>query len=179
VHHRFKNYYFKNRMKKYWSILYFVLLASFVSSCETATAPAGTAKRLTVQEVESNVGYAWFKTERDFYTPQSDTVALVKTAFKADEHKIYIHVNPSCGCEGTQKLFPHFMRVVKDAAIPDSSVAIYSMAKSSDHHPETSQFTITKLPSIFVTKNGSLVARINDVVPGVSVEQQIYSALTK
>ncbi|MES2766632.1 MAG: hypothetical protein V4642_12230 [Bacteroidota bacterium] len=166
-------------MKKYWSILSFVVLAAFVNSCETNTSPSSPAKLITVQQIETSPGYAWFTTERDAYTPQADTVALIKAAFKSDMHKIYLHVNPSCGCEGTQKLFPHFIRVVKDAAIADSSFKIYSMAHATDEHPETSQFTITQLPSIFITKNGVPMATIKDVLPGISVEQQILSALQK
>ncbi len=166
-------------MKKYWSILSFVLLAALVNSCETTTAPTGPAKRITIQQIQSSPGFAWFVTERDTYTPQADTVVLVKATFKSDVHKIYIHVNPSCGCVGTQKLFPHFMRVVQDAGIADSNFTIYSMAQAKDEHPETSQFTITQLPSIFITKNDVLVATIKDVLPGISVEQQILSALQK
>jgi len=166
-------------MKKYSTLLSFVVLAALASSCETTTTPAGEAKKLTVAQIQTNPGFAWFDYERTSYTPNADTVILVRDSYRADDHQVYIHVNPSCSCTGTQKLFPKFMRIMQDAGIPETEVAIYSMARSGDNHPETKQFNITKLPSIFITRNDTLIATINDVSATMTVEQQILEALTK
>ena len=164
-------------MKKHLLSYALLVLSLVIGSCETTTSPAGEAKRVTVDDIRANPGYAWFDIESNSYTTNVDTVALIKSAFKSDKHKIYIHVNPSCSCEGTQKLFPRFMRVMKDAAISDTSFRIYSMPNASTSHPETSQFTITKLPSIFITRNDSLIATLNNLSTTLTVEQQVLEAI--
>ncbi|MFM8455503.1 MAG: hypothetical protein ACKOAK_01935, partial [Ignavibacteria bacterium] len=79
--------------------------------------------------------------------------------------KIYFFVNPSCSCDGTKKTFPHAIRILKDADIPDDRIVIYSMKSHTDDHPLKDKFTLRDLPSIFITVNDVIKCKM-EVIDG-------------
>jgi hypothetical protein len=132
-----------------------------LSSCSSGTEVDTTADQLSMQELESNVGYAWFPVEMSMYKPQSQYVSTINATFATDQ-KVILFVRPSCSCRGTQKLFPHIMKVLKDAGVPDSSIEVWSCRAITDSHPYSSMINLSVLPTIVVTRNGVTTARVTD-----------------
>jgi len=138
-----------------------LLLAAFltITACET-TSPDGSAQQLTMSELLSSTGYAWFPAEMNSFTPDPTMVDLVNQRYDATEHKIYIFVKPSCSCRGTQKLFPQIIKTLDASDIDMDKVEIWSMRSTGDSHPYGSKFQITELPMVFVTRDDALLHEI-------------------
>jgi len=152
------------------NIVFRSIIAIFIgmitlSSCTTNTEPSGSATQLTLSEISNNAGYAWFDAEKTLYVPDDSKVRNISESFKSKNQKIYFFVNPSCSCEGTKKTFPHAIRILKDAGVPDDRIVIYSMKSHTDSHPLMDKFTLRGLPSIFITVNDNLKCKM-EVIDG-------------
>lgn len=139
--------------------LYIVALVSLfvISACENAPV-ANDGKLVTIDGLKKEPGFAWFDNEVAAYSPDSNTVKLIKTGFNKSSDKFYLFVKPSCGCVGTTKRFPNFYRVIKEAGIADSNLIIYAMSEPKDNCPLLStlnySIVLTELPSFYRVKNG-------------------------
>lgn len=136
-------------------------LLIILTSCETAT-PEYTAQQLTVQELNTSPGYAWFPTEVNIYSPNASMVDSVRSTFDASTQKIAIFVKPGCSCRGTTRLFPQIMKTLMDAGVDMSKVEVWSMRGLTDKHPYQPTITITDLPSIYVFRNNVIKAEVHD-----------------
>jgi len=144
-------------MKLYRLLLVLVCSISLGLSACSPVEPEPEATLMTVSDLRTSTGYAWFDAEVNTYTPSAAKVQEISNAFKANNQKVYLFVNPSCGCNGTKKTFPQSIKVLQSAGVPDSMIIIYSMRNSQIKHPLMSRFSLRGLPSIFVTKNESTV----------------------
>ncbi len=127
-----------------------------MSSCNQTTEPStGTASLLSLSDLNNSAGYSWFEAEKTLYKPDDSKIRDIASEFKNKNHMIYFFVNPSCSCIGTKKTFPHVIRILKDAGVPDANIVIYSMKSFTDNHPLKDKFTLRGLPSIFITVNGN------------------------
>ena len=136
-------------------------IALIATACET-TGTGGAAQQLTLAELNSVPGYAWFPAEMTTFTPSAEMIDLINTRFDENEHKIYVFVKPSCSCRGTQKLFPQVMKTITESNIPMENVEIWSMRSTTDEHPHMAQMTVTDLPVVFVLRNDEVASQILD-----------------
>lgn len=128
-----------------------------LSSCNQTTEPStGTATQLSLSDLYNSAGYSWFEAEKTLYAPDDSKIRDIAAEFKNKNQMIYFFVNPSCSCNGTKKTFPHAIRILKDAGVPDANIVIYSMKSFTDNHPLKDKFTLRGLPSIFITVNGNV-----------------------
>ena len=141
-------------------ILVLTLLALTIG-CET-TSPSGEAQQLTLSELTSAPGYAWFPAEMNSYTPRAEMIDSVNQRFDNSSHKIYVFVKPSCSCRGTQKLFPQIIKTLEASNVDMNRVEIWSMRYPTDSHPHSGKVSISDLPSVFVIKNEAVLHEIND-----------------
>lgn len=137
-------------------------LVLVLTSCETTT-PEYSAQLLTVQELNSSPGYAWFPTEVNLYAPNPLMVDSVRTSFDASTQKVAIFVKPGCSCRGTTKLFPQIMKTLISSGVDMSKVEVWSMRGITDKHPYQPTITITDLPAVYVFRNGVVAAEVHDV----------------
>lgn len=138
---------------------YFIILAIasafFIGGCTTTEVPESTAQKLTLDELTKAPGFTWFVAEMSRFTPNSQYLAPIESAFTAaPEKKLCIFVKPTCSCRGTQRLFPQVVKTLLDAKVPDSRIEIWSMSTEKDRHPYEGIVSITTLPAIFVMENG-------------------------
>lgn len=147
-------------MKSLVAIALVMLLV--LTSCETTT-PEYSAQRLSVQELNTSPGYAWFPTEVNLYAPNAPMVDAVRTAFDPSTQKVAIFVKPGCSCRGTMKLFPQVMKTLISAEVDMSKVEVWSMRGTTDKHPYQPTITITDLPAVYVFRNGVVTAEVHDV----------------
>ncbi len=130
-------------------------------SCDTTT-PDTNATQLSVSDLNQNPGYSWFQGEIGGYTPNSTMVAQVASNFDPNTEKVCIFVRPSCGCRGTQKLFPRIMKTLMDANVDMNKVEIWSMREPTDKSPYSGTVPLTSLPTIVVLQNNAELSRIVD-----------------
>lgn len=155
-------------MKTITSLFMMIIVAGSVllSSCTTSTEPtSNSATLLTMSELSSSAGYAWFDAEKSMYTPDDSKIRDINSEFKQKNQKIYFFVNPSCSCNGTKKTFPHAIRILKDAGVTEDRIVIYSMKSYTDDHPLKDKFTLRGLPTIFVTVNDAVTCKM-EVIDG-------------
>ena len=139
-----------------------ILAAAFVlTSCETVS-PSGEAQRLTMDELTSSPGYAWFPAEMNVYTPSSAMVQAINNDYKAGQHKILVFVKPSCSCRGTQRLFPQIMKTITESTINLDDVEIWSMRTEGDGHPYEPENEISELPMVNVLFEDQIINSVND-----------------
>ncbi len=149
-------------MKRIFLLAAFSLSVLGLWSCNSEVPPTD-AQLVTVQELNSSAGYAWFPSETGIYTPNPAIVNQLKTSFDTNAHKVTVYVKPTCSCKGTQKLFPQVMKTLMAANIPMRCITIYSMRSSSDKHPMMDKFVVTTLPVFYITRNDSIRSSIMDV----------------
>jgi hypothetical protein len=140
-------------------ILFGSILALTFVACESTT-PSGTAQLLTMEELTTTPGYAWFPAEMNSYSPSQEMVDAVNARYKAGEHKIYVFVKPSCSCKGTKKLFPQIVKTLEASNIDMSEVEIWSMRYESDSHPYEGKMSIHDLPTIFVMHKNVVIHEV-------------------
>lgn len=133
-----------------------------LTSCETQ-APEFSAQQLTVQELNTSPGYAWFPMEVNLYTPNTSMVDAVRTTFDASTQKVAIFVKPGCSCRGTTRLFPQIMKTLMNAKVDMARVEVWSMRGNTDKHPYQPTITITDLPAVYVLRNDVVVAEVHDI----------------
>ncbi|MDZ4745337.1 MAG: hypothetical protein SGJ05_04970 [bacterium] len=141
-------------------IVVFTLLI-VLSACTTEPVEF-SAQQLTVQELNTSPGYAWFPTEVNLYAPNTSMVDSVRTTFDASTQKVAIFVKPGCSCRGTMRLFPQIMKTLIAADVDMSKVEVWSMRGITDKHPYQPTITITDLPSVYVFRNNVIVAEVHD-----------------
>lgn len=128
------------------------------SACETPT--EYTAEAYTINEIVSQPGYSWITTEMGAYTPNSQYVNQIKTAYQANPVAFDLFVKPTCTCKGTTKHFPRLLKTLREAGVPDNAVTIYSMRDVTTKHPTTDKYTIKDLPTFFLTRGTSQVGNV-------------------
>lgn len=140
-------------MKTISAVLLAILaLTSF--SCMNTT--EYQAEELSISELSSQPGYAWFSQEVGKYTPSATDVAAIKAAYAAAPFSTYLYVNPSCTCTGTQKHFPHLYSTLKAAGIPDSTMIVLSMLNATTVQPYADKLPVRVLPTFyFVRRTGN------------------------
>lgn len=144
-----------------YKILPLLTVLFLVAACETTT-PDPAGQLMSISDLGENPGYSWYQTEIASYTPDASMVDSIVRNFQSADEKVCIFVRPSCGCRGTQRLFPQIMKTLIAAKVDMSKIEIWSMRNPSDKTPYSSTLKLTTLPSIVVTKNGVELARIVD-----------------
>lgn len=147
------------------SLIMIIFGITMLASCTTNTEPSGSATLLPLSEISNNAGYSWFEAEKAIYQPDDSKIREISDSYKNKNQKIYFFVNPSCSCDGTKKHFPHAIRILKDAGIPDDKIVIYSMKSHTDNHPLMDRFQLRGLPTIFITVNDNEKCRM-EVING-------------
>jgi hypothetical protein len=150
------------------------------TSCASNEPTEYVAKLTTVSELNNTAGFSWLEPEIATYTVDTNVINSIKTSWQSNQRQFTVFVNPSCSCEGTKKLFPHFIRVLRDAGIPESAMKIYSMRSSSDKLPDDVKaqgFTIEFLPTIYIRNNGSNVKVITANPVNSTIESEILQSL--
>ncbi len=138
-----------------------IAIAAIMAACSN-TDTEYRDELITVQQLNTTAGYAWFPAETATYTPDAAMVNQIRTEFDTTQHKLLIFVKPSCACRGTQKLFPQVMKSLMQADVPMRKVEIYSMRSSGDQHPYMKDITLTALPAVYVLRNGEIKRIIVD-----------------
>jgi len=146
-------------MKTFLPIL--LICALVLGSCSTETTDL-PAEQLTLTELTTIPGYAWFPAEMSAYTPNPDMVNIVMANCVDPVKKICIFVKPSCACSGTKRLFPQLIKTMVEAKIDMSRVEIWSMRGASDKHPYQSMIQLTDLPAIYFFQGANISATIKD-----------------
>lgn len=162
-----------------FSSLLIALCAIVAMSCSDSTSPEYNAERMTIQTLSSKLGFEWFPAEMAAFQPDTAGIRAIKDAYDADTHKFYLYVNPSCSCKGTQKLFPHTIRILQDAGVKESDIEIYSMRSTSDKHPYMDKMPVQKLPTIFVLKDDTVVRAFSEELDGQKLEKVILEGITE
>ena len=162
-----------------YKVLAFLTVISLVAACETTT-PDPSGQLMSISDLGGNPGYSWYQTEIASYTPDASMVDSIVSNFQPADEKVCIFVRPSCGCRGTQRLFPQIMKTLMDAKLDTSKIEIWSMRNPSDKTPYSSTLELTTLPSIVVIKNGVESARIVDAdYNEVNADTLIANAIVK
>lgn len=154
-----------------------IACAVILASCSEATAPDYTAQKMSLQSLNTTLGYEWFPAEVSAYQPDTAKVSQITGNFNPATDTVYFYVNPSCSCKGTQKLFPHAMRILMDAGVQESHIEIYSMRSSEDKHPHMSRMQVHRLPTIFIMRAGQIAGSFSEQAEGTAVEDLILDAL--
>ncbi len=148
--------------------------------CTETVAPEYEAEEMSLAQLRNTPGYSWFDLEMELYQPDTALVQAIAQAYVPGEHHFTFFVKPECQCQGTTKLFPHVVRILLDAAIPDTAMTIYSMRSIRDKYPHPDVFQLKRLPTIFCTRNGSVVGEISELPSGgQKLEAIILQWLTK
>lgn len=143
------------------NIFTITVLFVVVFGCST-TSPDPAGQQIQQVDLQQNPGFAWYQAEVSTYTPNPGMVDTVKNNFNAADQKIAIFVRPSCGCRGTQRLFPRVMKTLIAANVDMSKVEIWSMRAPSDETPYSGKISLQSLPTIVVMRNGIEVSRVID-----------------
>ena len=158
------------------TVLFFVCALLF-AACSESTAPDSSAEKMSLQSLQTSLGYDWFPREVSLYEPDTAKVRQIMEAFNPATDMIYFFVNPSCGCKGTQKLFPQTMRILTDAAIQEPLIEIYSMRSYSDSHPHMDRMSVKRLPTIFIVRNGAVLGSFSEQSDNTKLEDMILNVL--
>lgn len=147
-------------------------------SCTQNTEPEYTAEQLTLEQLRTTPGFAWFDAEFQAYQPDTALLAQIRALYRPGQHHFYVYVKPTCSCVGTQKLFPHFLRIMVEAGVQSSDWEIYAMHGVGDKHPHQSWLHVKVLPSFFITWGTHVRGSIEgQLPPEKSLEQVVLEAL--
>ncbi len=133
----------------FWFVLLFVLVSCGVENENP------DAQKYTLDELRLLPGFEWFDYEFSVYQPKEDVVVAIDSLWKLKLYRFIVFVNPSCNCTETQKDFPSLVKVLKSSNIPDSVVEYWVTFSPNSHHPYSSKFRISKLPSCFIEIDSS------------------------
>lgn len=142
-------------------IVAIVMIGMVLNGCSTTPTDL-PAEQMTMVQLTTIPGYAWFPAEMSAYTPDSAYVDIVSKNFTDPTKKICIFVKPSCACTGTKRLFPQLIKTMVEANIDMSRVEIWSMRGPTDKHPYQGQITLTDLPAIYFFNGPNISATIKD-----------------
>ncbi len=143
-------------------VLGFILSFSLIRCTETV-APEYEAKQMTLEQLRSTPGYSWFDLEMSLYEPDTQLVAAIADAYQPGVHHFTFFIKPECQCKGTTKLFPRIVRILFEASVSDTAMTIYSMRSPEDKYPRPDIFQLKKLPTIFCTRQGTVVGQISEL----------------
>ncbi len=152
--YNFGNLTMKNTL--YITIIVFTF-ALLLTSCEDSGSASDEATILHISTIQNQVGYTWFFEEANTYEPIPDVITQIKEIFNPDLHIFLIFSQPSCSCESKQLAFPHFMKVLIDAEIPESNYTIYSLQTEMTKHPHEDIINITDLPEFYILKENIVI----------------------
>lgn len=161
-------------------LLLTLIVPLFISSCANNEPTEYEAKLTTISELNNSAGFAWLEPEISTYQVDATVINQIKTSWETNKREFTIFVNPSCSCEGTKKLFPHFIRVLREAGIPESHLKIYTMRSAEDKLPEdvkTQGFTVSFLPTIYIRNNGTNVKVITENPASSTIEGEVLQSL--
>lgn len=168
-------------MKYRLSLLLLTLFVPlFISSCANNEPTEYEAKLTTVAELNNSAGFAWLEPEITTYQVDAAVINQIKASWETNKRDFTIFVNPSCSCTGTKKLFPHFIRVLREAGIPETYLKIYTMRSAEDKLPETVKtqgFSVAFLPTIYIRNNGTNVKVITENPASSTIESEILQSL--
>ncbi len=150
-------------MKSLLTLTFAALLFVSVAGCNKTTEATYEGEQLSLTQLRSTPGFAWFDGEVATYTPDAAIVSKISAEYQAKKQRIYIYVNPSCSCTGTKKRFPWIMRILQDAGVKEQDIIIVSMHNASDKQPFSGRFSVRGLPSFFITKDEAPVFAIQTV----------------
>lgn len=144
-----------------------------LSGCDSPT--EYVADKLTVSQLAAQPGYSWLNQEVAKYTPDPANVQTIKDAYQNNPLTMYLFVNPSCSCTGTQKHFPRLVSTLRAAGIPDSAVIVYSMRNAATKHENSERFPVQALPTFYVARGSANVG--SPIVPPSDTTFKVDSAL--
>lgn len=140
-------------------LLYISIFSLILISCEESKLKE-EAYIIERNELETSVGFDWFRQNYNEYTPKSDVITQISNSY-ADE-KFVVFVKPTCSCKGTQFDFPRLVRTFDDSNIPVENYELWASAKEDYEHPYMSQLEIKDLPACFLFRNGVPVYSVLD-----------------
>jgi len=153
-----------------------VVCVAWIIGCSD-TATEYVADEFSVAQIARQPGYAWFTQEKDSYQPDPALIAQIQSRLDAVD-SCYLFVNPSCGCNGTQKHFPHFVRCMEAAGFAPGRITIVSMRTASTKHHHMNRFQVGRLPTFFLTLKSSSDRKIEPPDdPNARIEELIVQAL--
>lgn len=161
-------------------LTFLLVIPILLVSCASNEPTEYVAKLTTIAELNNTAGFSWLEPEIASYSVDTNVINSIKTSWLSNPRQFTVFVNPSCSCEGTKKLFPHFIRVLRDAGIPESAMKIYSMRSSSDKLPDDVKaqgFTLEFLPTIYIRNNGTNVKVITANPVNTTIESEILQSL--
>jgi len=130
-----------------------IFLALALTSCEDSSSASNDADILHLNTIQSQVGYTWFYEEANIYEPIPEVINQIQQTFDTDHYFFLVYSQPSCSCELKQLAFPHFMKTIIDANIPESNYTIFSMQNENTKHPHENIINITNLPEFYVLRD--------------------------
>lgn len=152
-----------------------VLIAIMAGCAESPT--EYVAEEFTPSQIARQPGFAWFSQEKAAYAPDPARIDQIR-AKAGSIVRCYLFVNPSCGCNGTQRHFPHFVRCMEEAGIPDSLMTVVSMRTTSTRHNHMHRFHVQHLPTFFISWGDGSDIRIEPPDdPNVRIEDLIVQTL--
>lgn len=145
-------------MKK---ILYIILFFSAITySCKESELNE-EAYLIERSELETKIGFDWFRVNYDEYEVDSNSIEEIKQNFTTDM-KFLIFVKPTCSCKGTQHDFPSLIKTFELAGIPEENYEIWACAKEDYSHPYKEKINIDDLPECFLLKSDEVKYSILD-----------------
>lgn len=141
-------------------LLFISIIPIFFISCqETELAEEGyIIKR---NELATSVGFDWFRSRYDEYTPNNVTIENIKNNIQPN-HKFIVFVKPTCSCQGTQLDFPNLIKTFDESNIPVGSYEIWATAKETYSHNYMDIITLNKLPACYLLVDGVPVYSVLD-----------------
>ena len=131
------------------------LLTALILSCSESSVDA-EATMITLSELKTSPGFEWFMPEYNAYTPDETIAGQIEQSYNQAENKFFVFANPSCACQGTQKLFPSIVKSLTEAGIDEPNFELYSIPTSSTDHPYERWFKLNTIPAAFTMKiNGT------------------------
>lgn len=124
----------------------FVIGLFSLGSCEDSST-ISEARRATVEDMLIQPGFAWFDEAKKNYV--YDTLVVDQIKNYNTKQKLFLFVKPSCSCDGTKRIFPHFIKVLEQAGLSQSDYELYFMSSEEDKHPYMTDIKIKNLPGFY------------------------------
>jgi hypothetical protein len=124
--------------------------------------------------LEKDTSFRWFQTGRAGYSPNSETVSVLR----AKGSQLQFVIFGGTWCEDTQSLLPKFLAMLDAGMVPGEQVSIIMVdrqKKSLDRLPEDMQLKST--PTLIILKYGKEVGRIVEYGRNGQWEQELGDIL--
>lgn len=152
-------------------ILLTVVFALFMVSCENDESTK-EAELITYSELLNQAGFEWFPTRYQEYQVNDSLITLISENYNSEEHEFVMFVKPSCGCEGTQEIFPAIVKILDEAGIDSEKYTFYAMGDEDFNHPYIESIDINDLPTCVTLKNGIPVYSMLDSLAFIEAREQ-------